>query len=168
MPCSVRTLKPCQWGRVSRPATGEFLGTKWLQGQPTVDPHAPLMAGPNSPLSRRYGPAIIPYELVAENGLFQPRLMLARKTAKLTPRPDQPEVGTRQLTLCPSSTNCLEPSPNLVSSDVPASGHHGFVKWGHDAAGSASTTQSPYMGQLLKTGLFSLYSALLVPFATFH
>ena len=35
-------------------------------------------------------------------------------------------------------------------------------------AGSASTTQSPYMGQLLKTGLFSLFSALLVPFATFH
>ena len=36
------------------------------------------------------------------------------------------------------------------------------------AAGSASTTQSPYMGQLLKTGLLSLFSALLVPFATFH
>ena len=36
------------------------------------------------------------------------------------------------------------------------------------AAGSASTTQSPYMGQLLKTGLFSLFSAPLVPFATFH
>ena len=35
-------------------------------------------------------------------------------------------------------------------------------------AGSASTTQSPYMGQLRKTGLFSLFSALLVPFATFH
>ena len=35
-------------------------------------------------------------------------------------------------------------------------------------AGSASTTQSPYMGQLLKTGLFSLFSAHLVPFATFH
>ena len=27
----------------------------------------------------------------------------------------------------------LEPSPNLVPSEVPASGHHGFVKWGHDA-----------------------------------
>ena len=38
----------------------------------------------------------------------------------------------------------------------------------HTEAGSASTTQSPYMGQLLKTGLFSLFSALLVPFATFH
>ena len=36
------------------------------------------------------------------------------------------------------------------------------------SAGSASTTQSPYMGQLLKTGFFSLFSALLVPFATFH
>ena len=25
------------------------------------------------------------------------------------------------------------PSPNLVPSEVPASGQHGFVKWGHDA-----------------------------------
>ena len=47
--------------------------------------------------------------------------------------PSELEVGTRQLTLCPSGTNSLEPSPNLVPSDVPASGHHGFVKWGHDA-----------------------------------
>ena len=29
--------------------------------------------------------------------------------------------------------NSLEPSPNLVPSEVPASGHHGYVKWGHDA-----------------------------------
>ena len=35
--------------------------------------------------------------------------------------------------LCPLSTNSLEPSPNLVPSEVPASGHHGFIKWGHDA-----------------------------------
>ena len=42
-------------------------------------------------------------------------------------------MGTRQLTLCPSSMNLLEPSPNLVLSEVPESGHHGFVKWGHDA-----------------------------------
>ena len=47
-------------GGVSRPATGEFLGTKELQGQPTVAPYAPLTGGPNSPLSQRYGPAIIP------------------------------------------------------------------------------------------------------------
>ena len=37
------------------------------------------------------------------------------------------------MTLCFSSTNSLEPSPNLVPSEVPASGHHGFVKWSHDA-----------------------------------
>ena len=37
------------------------------------------------------------------------------------------------MTLCPSSTNYLEPSPNLVPSEVPASGRHGFAKWGHDA-----------------------------------
>ena len=110
-------------GEVSRPATGEFLGTKELQGQPTVAPYAPLTAGPNSSLSQRYGPAIITQELVAENGLFQPKLKLTQKSPKLTPRPDPPEVGTRQLTLCPSSTNSLEPSPNLVPSEVPASGH---------------------------------------------
>ena len=112
-------------GGVSRPATGEFLRTKALQGQPTVAPYAPLTAGPNSTPSQRYGPAIIPPELVAENGLFQPTLILAPKFPKLTPRPDPPEVGTRQLTLCPSSTNSLEPSPNLVPSEVPASGQQG-------------------------------------------
>ena len=39
----------------------------------------------------------------------------------------------RQLTLCPSSMNSLEPSPNLVPSEVPASGRHRFAKWGQDA-----------------------------------
>ena len=112
-------------GEVSRTATGEFLGTKELQGQQAVAPHAPLTAGPNSSLSRRYGPAIITQELVAENGLFQPKLKLTQKFPKLTPRLDLPEVGTRQLTQCPSSTNSLEPSPNLVPSEVPASGQHG-------------------------------------------
>ena len=72
-------------GEVSRPATGEFLGTKGLQGQPTVAPYAPLTAGPNSPLSQRYGPAIITQELVAENGLFQPKLILAQKYSKIDP-----------------------------------------------------------------------------------
>ena len=91
-------------GEVFRPATGEFLVTKGLQGQPTVAPYAPLTAGPKSSLSQRYGPAIITQELVAENGLFQPKLKLTQKSPKLTPRPDPPEVGTRQLTLCPSST----------------------------------------------------------------
>ena len=42
-------------------------------------------------------------------------------------------MGTRQLTLCPSTMNFLEPSPKLVPSEVPASGHQGFIKWGHDA-----------------------------------
>ena len=112
-------------GEVSRPATGEFLGTKWLQGQLTMASYAPLTAGTNPSLSQRYGPAIITQELVAENGLFQPKLILAPKFPKLTPRPDPPEVGTRQLTLCPSSMNSLEPSPNLAPSEVPASGQHG-------------------------------------------
>ena len=138
-------------GEVSRPATGQFLGTKQLAGQPTVAPHAPSTTGPNSPLSQRYGPAIIPQELVAENGLFQPKLKLAPISPKLTPGPDPPEVGTRQLTLCPSSTNSLEPSPNLVPSEVPASGHHLFVKWGHDAKitkiGLIPTHGSPGQGK---------------------
>ena len=112
-------------GEVSRLATGEFLGTKGLQGQQTVPPYAPLSAGRNSSLSQRYGPAIITQELVAENGLFQPKLKLTPKFPKLTPRPDPSEAGTRQLTLCPSSTNSPEPSPNLVPSEVPASGQHG-------------------------------------------
>ena len=118
---------------MSPPATGEFLETKGLQCQLTVAPHAPLEAGPNSPLSQRYGPAIFPYELVADNGLFQPKLILVQKSPKLTACPDPPEVGTRQLTLCPSNTNSVEPSPNLVPTEVPASGHQGFIKWGHDA-----------------------------------
>ena len=120
-------------GGVFRPATGEFLGTKTLQGQPTVTPHAPSTTGPNFTLSERYSPAIIPYELEAENGLFQPELILAQKSPKPTPRSDLPEVGTRQLTLCPSSTNSPERSLILVPPEVMASGHPGFVKWGHDA-----------------------------------
>ena len=138
-------------GAVSRPATREFLGTKALQGQPTVAPYAPLTAGPNSSLRQRYGPAIITQELVAENGLFQPKLILTQKSPKLTSRPDPPEVGTRQLTLCPSSTNSLEPSPNLVPSEVLASGQHGFVKWGRDAKitknGVIPTRGSPGQGK---------------------
>ena len=47
-------------GEVSRPATGEFLGTKKLQGGPTVASYAPSTAGPNFHLSQRDGPAIIP------------------------------------------------------------------------------------------------------------
>ena len=119
-------------GGVSRPATGDSLGTKAGRCRPTVAPYAPLTTGSNSSLSQRYGSAIIPQELVAENGLFQPKLILAPKSPKLTPRPDLPEVGTRQLTLCASHTNSLEPSTNLVPSEVPASGHHGLVTRGHD------------------------------------
>ena len=71
--------KPLHYRRIPVWGAGvyEFLGTKGLQGQPTVAPYAPLTAGPNSTLSQRYGPAIIPQELVAENGLFQPKLILA-------------------------------------------------------------------------------------------
>ena len=50
-----------------------------LQGPLTVASSASLMVGPNSPLSQIYGPAIIPLEFRAENGLFQPNLILAQK-----------------------------------------------------------------------------------------
>ena len=94
-------------------------------------------------MSQRYGPANIAQELVAENRLFQPKLILAQKSTELTRCLDPPEVGTRQLTLCPS--------PNLVPSEVPASGHYGFVKWGHDAKitkiGVIPTRGSPGQGK---------------------
>ena len=138
-------------GEVSRPATGEFLETNRVRGQLTTAAYAPSTAGPNSSLGQRYGPAIIAQELVAENGLFQPKLILAPKSPKLTPRQDLPEVGTRQQTLCPSSTNSLEPSANLVPSEVRASGQHRFVKWGHDAKitkiGVIPTRGSPGQGK---------------------
>ena len=47
-------------GGVFRPAKGEFLGSKGVRGQLTVTSYAPLTAGPNSSLSQRYGPAMIP------------------------------------------------------------------------------------------------------------
>ena len=60
-------------------------------------------------------------------------------------------MGTRQLTLCPSSTNSLDPSYNLVPSELPASGHHGFAKWGNNAKitniGVISTGDSPGQGK---------------------
>ena len=57
----------------------------------------------------------------------------------------------RQLTPCPLSMNSLEPSPNLVPSEVVASGHYGFVKWGNDAKitkiGVIPTRGSPGQGK---------------------
>ena len=51
----------------------------------------------------------------------------------------------------PFEYESLEPSPNLVPSEVPASGQHGFVKWGHDAKitkiGITLTRGSPGQGK---------------------
>ena len=80
-------------------------------------PHAPLMGGPISSLSRKYGPAIIPYELGAENALFQPILTMAQKRQKWSLRPGHTRVGAKQPTLCLSSTNSLEALCNLVTPD---------------------------------------------------
>ena len=45
----------------------------------------------------------------------------------------------------------MEPSPNLVPSEASASGHHMFVKWGHDAKitkiGVILTRGSPGQGK---------------------
>ena len=45
----------------------------------------------------------------------------------------------------------MEPSLNLVPSEVPASGHHGFDNWGHDAkitkSGIILTRGSPGQGK---------------------
>ena len=45
----------------------------------------------------------------------------------------------------------MEPSPNLVPSEVPASGHHGFVRLGHDVKitkfGVIPTRGSPGQGK---------------------
>ena len=151
MPCSVRTLKPCQKGGCPAQPQASFWRPMSSKANRQLAPYAPLTAGPSSTLSQIYGPAIITQELVAENGLFQPKLKSTQKSPKLTSRPDPPEVGTRQLTLCPSSTNSLEPSPNLVPSEVPASGQHGFAKWGHDAKttkiGVIPTRGSPGQGK---------------------
>ena len=77
---------------------------------------------------------------------------IQKKNSKKIPKNSKKEVGTRQLTLCPSNTSSLEPSPNLVPSEVPASGHHGFVKWGHDAKitkiGVIHTRGSPGQGKV--------------------
>ena len=51
----------------------------------------------------------------------------------------------------PFEDESLEPSPNLVPSEVPASRHHRFVKWGHDAKitkiGIILTRGSPGQGK---------------------
>ena len=51
----------------------------------------------------------------------------------------------------PFEYETLEPPPNLVPSEVPASGQHGFVMWGHDAKitkiGVIPTGGSPGQGE---------------------
>ena len=116
---------------MSRLATGEFLGATWPEGQSSVASHAPQMAGLNSSLSRRYGPAIILQELVAEIRLFQPKLTLACKSQKLIPRPGPTKARTNGLTLCPSSRNSPEPLSHSVPSASLASWRHGVATWGH-------------------------------------
>ena len=55
------------------------------------------------------------------------------------------------MTLCSSDTSSPDPSPNLPPSELTASGHHGFDKWGHDARimkiGVIPTRDTPGQGK---------------------
>ena len=48
-------------------------------------PHAPLTAGSNSHLSQRYGPAIIPQELVAEKSAVSAQTDISYKISRIDP-----------------------------------------------------------------------------------
>ena len=99
MPCSVRTLKPCQWEKCSAQPQASSWEPRDSKAHRLWHPMLPQRQVPTPHLSERYGPAIFTQESVAENGLFQPKLKLTQISPKLTPRPDPPEAGTRQLTL---------------------------------------------------------------------
>ena len=92
-----------------------------------------LIAWIKSPLSRRYGPANVPYKFGAETGLFQPDLTWAHKSPKLTPLQGLTRAGAKHPTLCHASTNSLKALCNLVPSDPLASWCHGVAMWGQDA-----------------------------------
>ena len=111
----------------------QFQGANELQGQPTAAPHAPLLAGLNSPLSRRYPATIIPYESGAENGLVEANLTLAKKRLTLSHCSGHMRAGARQRILYPLSTKRLKVLCNLIPSDPLASWSHGVAKWGQDA-----------------------------------
>ena len=108
-------------GEVFQPAKGALRETKTLQSQLMMGCHAALMAGPNSPLIRRYGPAI---KFGAENGLFHPTPTMAQKSPKLTPQPGHTRAGAKQQTLYPSSTKLLAALCNLVPQDSLTSWRH--------------------------------------------
>ena len=95
--------------------------------------YAPSMAGCNSPLSRGYGPAIIPKNLGAESGLFQTNLILAQRSAQLTHRSAHMRAVVKHPTLYPSSTNPLRALSNLSPSDSAPFWSHGVTKWDQDA-----------------------------------
>ena len=70
---------------VSQPATGEFLGAKELQSHLMVAPHAPLLVGPNSPLSQRYGSAIITQGGVCQSWAVSAQTDFWHKKSKIDP-----------------------------------------------------------------------------------
>ena len=83
--------------------------------------------------------------------LSSPQTEISSKISKIDPSSEPARGRDEAINLCPSSTNSLEPSPNLVPSEVPTSGQHGFVKWGHDARitkiGVIPTRGSPGQGK---------------------
>ena len=84
-------------------------------------------------MSRLYGPAIIPKELGAENGLFQPIPTMAQKGPKLTPQLGNTRAGARQPTPHTSGRNSPKAPCNLVPPDSPAVWRHEVATWGQDA-----------------------------------
>ena len=78
-------------------------------------------------------PPLSPRGGYAKYGLFQPKLAFGSKIPKLTLRPGHTKIGTDQLTLCPISTNSLEPLSHLVPSESPTSWRQRIGTWGHDA-----------------------------------
>ena len=143
-----------------RPGTSDFAGANQLQRQLTVVTYAPHMADPNFSLGRRCSPAIIPRELAAENGLFQPILILAQKNPKWTPQPGRTRAGAKQPTLSPSNQNSLKALCNYVSQDPVASWLHGVATWRPDAKSSkigrlGRQTRVGFRGDLVEPGLDS-------------
>ena len=133
---------------MSCPATGEFLGTKKLQGQSTVAPHAPLTAGPDPPSEPEMWPRHYPLGVGSQKWALSAQTDIRSKNSKIDPLSGP--AGGRDGATDPMPYEYELPG-SLVPSEIPASGHHGFVKWGHDAKitkiGVIPTRGSPGKGK---------------------
>ena len=109
-------------------------------------------------MSWRYSPAVIRWELGAENRLFHPILTMAQKSQKSNPRLGHTRAEAKQPTGYPSITNSLEALINLVSPESLASCRHGVTTSGQDAKiGKFGLLRRPtricFRGDLVKPSL---------------